>query len=402
MKAQVWSWKGTRPLRGWRSVFDLRIPWSKTDWGLVLLSAALVATSIAMVYAMAASDAKFGRDGILFDRHAKKYVVAAPFLVLGYFVRPRWLRRNAWLLYGGTLALLCLVPVVGVEHNNARRWIQLPMMGFDLQPSELAKIGLILVLARSLYRNRLQTLADWVGPALLAAVPVVLVAAQPDLGTALTIVPVTLGLFWLAGARGETLATLLVVGVVLAGLAWQLEWVQGYQIKRIDVWARCFDAGTLIEEKNGPAFHAYHARVAIGNGGLYGTGLGKGVANEAGHLPERESDSIFAVVAEEGGLVGASALIGLYVAFVALLLVAAGRTRERFSRLVVGGVALYFAAHFFINVGVNLGLVPMTGLTLPLISTGGSSLMASFLALGLALGLSARREPSLDLDAFRA
>ncbi len=402
MRDQVWSWKGTRPLRGWRSIFDLRIPWSKTDWGLVFLAAALITTSLAMVFAMAESDAKYGRDGIVFTSHVKKYVVAAPFLIVGYFLRPRWLRSNAWLIYVGALVLLLLVPWIGEERNNARRWIQLPVMSFDLQPSELAKIGLILILARSLYRNRLQTLVDWVLPGMLAAIPIVLVAAQPDLGTAMTVVPVTLGMFWLAGARGETLSVLVVLGVVVAGLAWQLEWVQGYQLKRIDVWARCFEAGTLIEEKDGPAFHAYHARLAIGNGGLTGTGLGGGVANEAGHLPERDCDSIFAVVAEEGGFLGASLLVGLYLSFSGLLLVAAGRVRERFSRLVVGGVGLFFASHFFINVGVNLGLVPMTGLTLPLISTGGSSLMASFLALGVALGLSARKEPSLDLDAFRA
>ena len=106
------------------------------------------------------------------------------------------------------------------------------------------------------------------------------------------------------------------------------------------------------------------------------------------------------MIAEETGLVGSAGIVALYFLYSTLLLAAAARTRERFSRLVVGGVGLFFAAHFFINVSVNLGLVPMTGLTLPLISTGGSSLMASFSALGLALGLSARRERSLDMDAF--
>ena len=129
-------------------------------------------------------------------------IVALPVLVFALLLRPRWLRKNAWLLYGGVILLLVLVPFIGEERNHARRWIQLPA-GFDIQPSELAKIGLIVALARALYRNRLQTLADWGGPALLAFLPIVLVAAQPDLGTALTIVPVTLGLFWLAGARGD-------------------------------------------------------------------------------------------------------------------------------------------------------------------------------------------------------
>ncbi len=397
----VWSWKGQRPLRGWRSAFTLRVPWSSLDYSVLLLAALLVCTSLVFIHRMQASDEIFGREGIRFPSHVKKLCVALPFLLLGFVLRPRWLRRNSWSVYAFTLSLLLLVPLLGEERNHARRWIALPF-GFDLQPSELAKLGLILALARALYRNRLEDLSGWLAAAGIAALPMALVAAQPDLGTSLTIVPVTLGMLWLAGARGRILVGLVAAGALAGFFAWRFEWIQGYQKKRIDVWADCFAAESLVENRNGAAFHAYHARVAIGNGGLLGAGLGRGVANQAAHLPERESDSIFAVIAEELGLLGAAFFVALYLFFAALLLRAAARTRERFSRLVVGGVALYFASHFFIHSGVNLGLVPMTGLTLPLVSTGGSSMLASFLALGLALGLSARHEPSLDLDAFRA
>ena len=119
-------------------------------------------------------------------------------------------------------------------------------------------------------------------------------------------------------------------------------------------------------------------------------------------MPERDCDSIFAVIAEEGGWLGASALLVVYAVLVALMLGSASGVRDRFSRLAAGGIALYFAAHYFINVGVNLGLIPMTGLTLPLFSTGGSSMLTAFLALGLVLGLASHHEPSLDEDAFRA
>jgi len=394
-------WKGQRPPSGWRSALDARLPWFRVDWSVVLLACAMVATSLVFVYHMGLADELYDRDRIRFAKHLQKLAVALPFLLIGLFVRPRWLRGHAWLVYGAAMALLLLVPLVGEERNNARRWIAMPL-GFDLQPSELAKVALIVALARALYRNRLESLGDWLVPAALAIVPMALVVAQPDLGTALTVVPVTLGMFWLAGARGDTLIGLCLIGALVAGLAWKLEWIQSYQKRRIDTWAACFEHEALRENRNGAAFHAYHARTVIGNGGLLGTGLGQGVANEAGHLPERESDSIFAVIAEEGGFVGASLFVGLYLLFCALLIGATGRTRERFSRLVVGGVGLYFASHFFINTGVNVGLLPMTGLTLPLISTGGSSLLASFLALGLALGLAARHEPSLDRDAFRA
>ncbi len=400
MKQQVWSIKGQRPLSGWRSVFSARVPWWRIDWPILFLALALVALGLLFVGEMSASDELFGRGENRFEKQLQKALVALPCLLVGLLLRPRWVRRHAYWFYGLALALLCLLPVLGEERNGVRAWIPGPA-GFDLQPAEFAKLGLIVALARALYRNRLEELRDWRAPVLLALFPMALVAAQPDLGTALTIVPVALGIFWLAGARARVLVGLLGTTAVLGFCAWRFDWVHGYQGKRIDTWLTCFDDEALIANKNGAAFHVYQARVAIGNGGLLGRGLGNGVANEAGHLPERQSDSIFAVIAEEGGFVGALGLVGVYLFFAGLLLVAAGRTRERFSRLVIGGTGLYFAAHFMINTSVNLGLIPMTGLTLPLISTGGSSLLASLALLGLALGLSARAEPALDPDSFR-
>ncbi len=402
MSMRPWSWKGLRPRKGLRSVFSARFALSEIDWPVALLALMLLSTSLMFIQAMADSDLLFGRERVSFNGHLKKLVVALPFFMLGFLVRPRWLRRQAWVIYAFCILLLILVPIIGEERNHARRWIPIPVGGFDLQPSELAKLGLIVALARALYRSRLQTWSEWGQPLLLALLPMALVAAQPDLGTALTIVPVTLGMGWLAGARPRMLVTFIVGGVLAGFLAYQGGLVQGYQMKRIETWAAGFDDDVLIEGKNGAAFHADQARVAIGHGGLTGRGLGRGVANEAAHLPERECDSIFAVIAEEGGFVGASLLILGYLLFSALILISSARVRDRFARLVVGGVGLYFAAHFFINVGVNVGLLPMTGLTLPLISTGGSSLLANFIALGLALGLSARQEPALDMDAFRA
>jgi rod shape determining protein RodA len=228
-----------------------------------------------------------------------------------------------------------------------------------------------------------------------------MVMAQPDLGTALTLVPTTIGLVYLAGASPRVIALLGAALLALGACAWQFEWIQDYQLRRIETWAATYEPGALIADKNGASFHVYHARVCIGNGGLEGTGVGEGLASRAAFLPERESDSIFAVVAEEGGFIGATAFVALYVAFVLMLLATAARVRERFTRFVIGGVAIYFAAQFFVNAGVNLGLVPMTGLTMPLLSTGGSSMLATALALGLALGFTAQEQPALDEDAFK-
>ncbi|MEX1024062.1 MAG: FtsW/RodA/SpoVE family cell cycle protein [Planctomycetota bacterium] len=394
-----WSWKGLRPRTGLRSMLGTDVPWARVDWLLLILAGGLVGLGLVLVRTMADADLEYGREGVEYASHLKKLVVALPFLVLGFFLRARWLRNNAVLVWLICMLLLAAVPFVGVERNNARRWI--PLGAFDLQPSELAKVGLIIALAGAFYRNRLVTLRDWLKPGLFALLPMILVAEQPDLGTALTIVPLTLGMGWLAGGRAGTIVGIVATGALVATLAWQFSWVEDYQKKRIDVWAACFDNDVLIANRSGAAFHTYQSRLAIGNGGFEGRGLGRGVANEGGHLPERESDSVFAVIAEELGYVGTMAFVAYYLVFALLLLLAAAGIRERFSRLLVGGVGLYFLVHFFIHAGVNLGLVPMTGLTLPLISTGGSSLLASFAALGIAVGHAARQEPTLDRDAFR-
>ena len=378
------------------------VRWFELDWHILFTALVLVACGLLFVRAMSEADEDAGRFDVDFARHASKVLLTVPAVLLGLAVRPRWLRRRAYLVYAACLFLLLCVPLIGEVRNGARRW--LPMPGsFDLQPSELAKIGVILALARCLYRNRLEEPRHWGPPLLIALVPMGLVATQPDLGTALTIVPVTLGMLYLAGARAAVLARFVLGAAVLAFCVVHFEiGVHDYQLQRVSTWKQSFAAEDLIESKNGPAFHSYHARVAIGNGGLLGKGLGSGVANRAGYLPERDCDSIFAVIAEEGGWLGASALLVVYAVLVALMLGSASGVRDRFSRLAAGGIALYFAAHYFINVGVNLGLIPMTGLTLPLFSTGGSSMLTAFLSLGLVLGLASHHEPSLDEAAFRA
>jgi rod shape determining protein RodA len=351
------------------------------------------------VHAASWADAGAGRDGVDFQAHARKVLLTLPLVLAGMLVRPGWLRRRSHWVYGACLVLLVLLFFVGQERNNAQRWIQLPK--FDLQPSELAKLGVILMLARLLARNRLTEARHWVAPGLTVLVPMVMVIIQPDLGTALTLVPIALGMFYLAGARATSLASIIVVGLFLGFLAFQGGAGRAYQVKRVETWLDSFEPEDLIQQRNRAGFHAYHSRAVIGNGGWLGRGLGEGVANTAGHLPERDSDSLFAVIAEETGFLGTVAILALYVLMIVLLMTSAASLRDRYARLVVGGVALYFAAHLFVNAGVNLGLLPMTGLTLPLFSTGGSSLLVTFLSLGIAVGLASQHQMQLDQDAFR-
>lgn len=396
--------RSAAPGSGARSILSLRaVRWFELDWHILAIAGALLALGIALVSAMAEADDAMDRPGVDFAGHVQKVLVTLPMLLVAVAVRPRWLRRHAFLPYGACLVLLLLLPWIGTVHNGARRWFHMPGVGFNLQPSELAKIGLILALARVLYRNRLGALGDWGPPLALALVPMALVAWQPDLGTALCFVPITLGMLYLAGARASVLLRFLACAALIGALAYEFQWgVKGYQLQRIDTWLQGFQSRDLIAEKNGAAFHSYHARVAIGNGGLTGTGMGQGAANRTGALPERDCDSAFAVLAEELGFTGTAVVVLLYALMIALLMGTASAIRDRFSRLAVGGIAMYFAAHLFIHAAVNMGLIPMTGITLPLFSTGGSSLLATFLALGLALGLASNREPSLDKDSFQA
>jgi len=381
------------------------VRWGALDWHVVLLAFGLLALGMTFVHAMHSADVLHERqpsDSVDFDKHVVKVLLALPFLLLGLALRARWLARHAWLVYSACLLLLAVTPIVGDSRNGARRWIAMPG-GFDLQPSELAKVGVILMLARILYKNKLAKPRDWGPPLAVALLPMALVARQPDLGTALSLVPVTLGMLYIAGARAGVLVRFLIAALLLGVCIWKFQFgVHDYQLRRVNTWVESLAADDLIDAKGGAAFHSYHARVAIGNGGWTGTGLGEGIANTAAHLPERDCDSVFAVVAEESGWLGTAAILVGYALLVAAILGSASQLRDRFSRLAVAGVGLYFAAHLFIHTSVNLGLIPLTGIPLPLFSTGGSSLMATMLALGLGLGLAANREPSLDRDSFRA
>ncbi len=370
------------------------------DWHVLVIAFALLVIGILFVHGLAHGAAGELSGDVAYGAHRQKVILTAPALLIGLLLRRDWLRRNAGWIYALSLALLVAVYIVGEERNNAQRWIQLPR--FDLQPSELAKVAMIVALGRVLASNRLSRPGQWILPLAVAGVPLVLVAGQPDLGTAMTLVPVAMGMFYLAGARARVLGGLCVLGLTLGWVGREMEWVRDYQMERINTWVETYTPDELIASRDGAAFHLYHARVVAGNGGLLGRGLGRGVATETGLLPERDSDSIFMVVAEEGGFVGAVGVMGLYVLMSALFLFSAGGLRDRFARLIVGGVGLYFAAHLFINVSVNVGLLPMTGLTLPLFSTGGSSLLATFLSLGLGVGLAAHKDSSLDQDAFRS
>ncbi|MGE3175314.1 MAG: FtsW/RodA/SpoVE family cell cycle protein [Planctomycetota bacterium] len=372
----------------------------QVNWWLWLVTVALGLVSIAFLRSTTLDDPRFAHQ------FGKQTLFVVTGLGIGLFaLLPHYLhvRRCAWAIYGlGVLALL-LLPVFGSVINGARRWYALP--GFSIQPSEFAKLGTVIGLAALLRFERPRTIGDaLIVPLLLAAVPAGLVMLQPDLGSALVFGPTALAMCYAAGARGRHVLGLCLLGMLALVVAY-FTVMHGYQKQRIDVWAEHWvwdeNSRHARELLRGPAYQPWQALIAMGSGGLYGFGLGNGPQNRYAFLPYRSEDYMFAVVGEEAGWLGSMAVLGLYACLVYGLLWTAQRTRERFGRLVCVGVAAWIGSQSLMHAAVCGWLVPATGLPMPLLSYGGSSVLATVLAIALCLNVGARREMVVAGDGFR-
>ncbi|KUG51542.1 rod shape-determining protein RodA [Serinicoccus chungangensis] len=293
----------------------------------------------------------------------------------------RWLRAAApWVYLAGLSGLVLVLTPVGQTVNGSRSWLFLPG-GFSLQPAELAKIGLVVGLAMILAEGRdpyrrpgwREVIPAWV----LAAVPIGLIMLQPDLGSGLVLGVLTLVVVATSGAswRWSAAAAAAVCAAVVAAIRVPL--LDPYQVDRLLAFR---DPGL---DPEGIGYQTRQARLAIGSGGWSGTGLGEGPQTQGGFIPFQYTDFIFTVAGEELGFVGAVGLLVLLGFLVVRGLVVALRCEEPFGRLLAVGVSSWFGFQIFENVGMNLGLMPVTGLPLPFLSYGGSSMLACWVALGL-------------------
>jgi rod shape determining protein RodA len=311
-------------------------------------------------------------------------VAALVLLVPGY----RAMSEFAVVLYLGGLAMLVAVLCFGRTINGARSWLVLSE-SLRLQPAELVKITTLIALAHYLGRKRAaRRFGRVLGALALAAVPAVLIAAQPDLGTALMFVPTSLAMIFVAGARLKHLGVLAGVGLVLLPALWL--GMTGTQRARITTWLR--QGETLTQaERVGRFHHQIQSRVAIASGRLTGKGLGNGTQNRLNYVGFRNTDFIFAVICEEAGFIGAMIVIGLYLFLAYAGLSIAQRCREPVGRLLAVGAVVMFIAQGFVNIGMTVGALPIVGITLPFVSYGGSSTLASFVAVSLLLNVGLRR-----------
>ena len=297
---------------------------------------------------------------------------------------PIWFWRNmALIAYVVSLLLLIAVDFVGVERNGSQRWLDLGPM--DLQPSELMKIALIMLLAAYYDWLPLNKVSKplWVFvPLLFIAAPAYLVLSQPDLGTTILLVSGGGAIMFLAGVHWAYFGTVIaaVVGLVTAvfqsrGTAWQV--LKDYQYRRIDTFI------DPTQDPLGAGYHITQAKIALGSGGWTGRGFMQGTQSRLNFLPEKHTDFIFTTLAEEFGFVGAFGLLALYTLIIIFCVMSAITNKDRFASLVTMGVAVTFFLFFAVNMAMVMGLAPVVGVPLPLVSYGGSAMLVLMVAFGL-------------------
>lgn len=356
----------------------------RLDWGFVLAILALVAVGIAFIYSASARSESAALNAMTERQILWVAVGLACFaaVVLADYHRTG---DAAWMAYLGSLVLLVLVLVMGRKVYGAYRWLNL--FGVQIQPSEFAKLGTVLALARFLSppsrdpadpRTLLLVLA-------IVAVPYALILKQPDLGTATTLVPVAFMMMFVAGVPMRYLGGLVLLGALAAVPGWFV--LDEYQKERLLVF---FDPG---RDPLGTGWNSIQSGIAVGSGGFAGKGYMMGTQNILGFLPRTvaPTDFIFSVIAEETGFVGSALLLLLYAAVVGGCLRAALASRDKLGRLLAVGVVTLLFCHVFVNMAMTVGLMPITGLPLPLVSYGGSFMVCTMVGLGLVQSVYVRR-----------
>jgi rod shape determining protein RodA len=366
-----------------------KAPVKHLDPLLVATALALAAYGALMVFtATASKQQQAGLDDAAFLKRQVVYVLLGlAVLAATSFVDYRHLKGLSPIAYAGTLlALIVVLTPLGHVSKGASRWINLGT--FQAQPSELGKIAIIVTLAAFLAERKqdVRALAVAVVCALVAA-PLVLIFLEPDLGTMMVFVVLTGALLLVGGARIRHFVALGLLGMIGIILVLQAGLLKDYQIARITAF---LDPSPDVRSE---AYNLTQATIAIASGGMRGKGLGgeKNTQTSLDFVPEQHTDFIFTAVGEQLGFIGAATMLGLFALLIWRALRIAGMSRDLFGTLIATGIACLWAFQLFVNVGMTMGIMPITGIPLPFISYGGSSLLTNFLAVGLLLNIHMRR-----------
>jgi rod shape determining protein RodA len=357
----------------------------RINWGLLLVLTAIAGIGVVALYSAAG-----GRFDPWAARHAIRYGAAVGILLAAALVPPKVWFTLAWPIYIVSLLLLVAVDIVGKTGMGAQRWLQLGPM--QIQPSEITKVAVILVLARyyqGLTHEQAARLLYALPPLLVIIAPVGLVMVQPDLGTAMMVLLGGAALLFVAGVRVWMFLAAAVAAIGAMPFAWSF--MHEYQRKRVM---------TFLDPDRDPLGAGYHitqSKIAIGSGGLFGKGFLQGTQASLNFLPEKQTDFIFTTFVEEWGLIGALVLLALFALVLLWGFSIALRCQHHFGRLVALGVTSMMFLYVFINTGMVMGLLPVVGVPLPLVSNGGTAMIAVMFACGLLIGTNVYRDAPMAL-----
>lgn len=351
--------------------------------GLLLLTLALSLLGLIMQYSASGGDVR-----VFALPQAMRLALGLALMVLIAATPPINLFRMSYMLYAVFLCLLVAVAIVGVMGLGAQRWVGLGM--FNLQPSELMKIGIILALARYFQGVKLENARHYMlllVPAILTLIPVALILKQPNLGTATIVSVIAFTMCFMAGIRWWYFAG--AISAVAAAVPVAYHFLHDYQKQRVLTF---LDPNT---DPLGAGYNIIQSKIAIGSGGFMGKGLLNGSQGQLDFLPEKQTDFIFTMMAEELGFVGSVFLMGLYAMLLTFAMMLAVRARTTYGRLLAAGVAALLFIHMFINMAMVMGVIPVVGVPLPFLSYGGSFLLTTLMACGILQHVYINREQTL-------
>ena len=352
----------------------------RITWSLALVLTVIAMVGVAMLYSAAN-----GNLDPWASLQAMRFGAGFVMMIGIALIDIRILLRMAYGIYLAALIMLALVEVMGATGMGAQRWIDLGF--FQLQPSEIMKVSLVLALARYYHGLTLEETRRWralVAPLLLVLAPAVLVLRQPDLGTAIMLVLASAALLLAAGVRLSIFAAVAVAGMAAIPLAWQF--MRDYQKERILTF--------LDPERDplGAGYHILQSKIALGSGGMFGKGFLNGTQSHLSFLPERQTDFIFTMLAEEFGLMGGLTLLALYTLILIFGMIIGLAAKSQFARLLATGVTATFFIYVFINIAMVTGLIPVVGVPLPLVSYGGTAMVTIMIGVGLLMSVYVHRD----------
>lgn len=362
------------------------------DIPLIATTLALVAFGLVAVYS--ATYSLSPADPFAFVRRQLVWAIvgiagAAALLLSDY----RQWGRLARLIYLITLAILAAVPLLAPDIQGANRWLVFGPI--QLQPAEFAKLAVIVTLARRLSVGPIERPVDLIGPLLHVGLPMGLIMLQPDLGTSLIFVVILFGMLYVAGTPLKYLVALAATGLgvfLAAAFVSSQGWIpifKEYQLRRLFIFLNPY------QDRTGDGWNVIQSMIAIGSGGFFGKGLFSGSQTQLSFLPARHTDFIFSVIAEELGFLGAFGLLSLYLLFLVRGIRLVGYAKDSFGVFIITGVVAMLFGHILVNVGMTLGVMPVTGLPLPFASVGGTSLVSNLLGVGMILNVHMRRHKIL-------